>query len=97
MTIIKVPRKLRCGSRVYKLKMVDDLIIENGNVGEHRPHTGYIVIDKKTQNKTAVLLHEYLHAVDQNYLLNFDDNTIDRISHGMAEFLQGMKIKLDWD
>jgi len=95
---IKVPKKLKCGSQVYKMKQVDDLIIEQGNVGEQRPHTGYIVIDKRLQKqrKTDVLIHEYLHAVDQNYLLNFDDNTIDRVAHGMAELLQCLGIVLEW-
>ena len=97
MIKVKVPREVKIGSFVYKVKLEEDLSMTQGNVGEHRPHFMEIVIDERTKNKTPVFLHECIHAICYNYTMGIIDDDIDRLSHGMAELLQSIGVELDWD
>jgi len=95
---VKVPETLKSGSATYQFKQVEGLIIERDRDGEYRPYQSEIVIDSKLskQAKTPTLIHEYLHAVDRNYHIGFDEDTIDRVANGMAEFLQCLDIEIEW-
>jgi len=95
---VKIPETLKCGSITYQFKQVEGLLIERDRAGEYRPHQSEIVIDRKLskQAKTATLIHEYLHAVDRNYHIGFDDDTMDRIANGMAELLECLGIEIEW-
>jgi len=95
---VKIPEVLKCGSITYQFKQVESLLIESDRAGEFRPHRSEIVIDSKLSipAKTPTLIHEYLHAVDRNYHIGFDDDTIDRVANGMAELFQCLGIELEW-
>jgi hypothetical protein len=97
MIKIKQPKKLKIGSYVYKVKVEDDLMLTQGNSGEHRPHYMEIAIDKKVKSKTPVFLHESLHAINDNYVLHLDEDTIDALSHGVSEVLDNLGIAIVWE
>jgi len=94
---IKSPERVKIGSFVYNVKLEKDLSMTQGNVGEHRPHLMEIVIDDRTRSKTPVFLHECIHAICANYTINIDDDTVDRLSHGMAELFDNLNIEIEWD
>ncbi len=97
MIKIKPPKKLKIGSFVYKVKFEDDLMLTQGNSGEHRPHYLVITIDRKVKSKTPVFLHESLHAINDNYVLHLDEDTIDALSHGVSEVLDNLGIAIVWE
>lgn len=95
--MLKIPKTVKCGASTYQVKMVDDLIITDGNSGEHRPYTRVIAIDKRSSFKTQTFIHEYLHAINTNYRTELDDTNLDRVAGGIAELFQSLGIEIDWN
>jgi hypothetical protein len=95
---IVVPDKLKCGAYIYDLRMVKDLVVSSNQVGERRPHYSEIVIDEvlHPQQRDVTLLHEYIHLVDDVYVLHLEEDDIDRLAMGFMEFLQSLGIELEW-
>lgn len=94
---IKPPSKIKIGSYVYKVKLEKDLIVMQGNIGEHRPHKLEIVVDECARSKTPALIHEVVHAICDNYCVKLDDADTDRLAHGFTELLDNLGIKIDWE
>ena len=95
---IKVPRKIKLGIYTYKIKFDPTLQLVNGNIGEHRPNKGEIVLTsyQSDTSKILTLNHEVLHHISSQYQLDLDEREIERLAHGFAEYMQSLGIELDW-
>ncbi len=46
--------------------------------------------------KVLTFNHEILHHISAQYQLDLDEKEIERLSFGLAEFMQALGIELDW-
>ncbi len=86
------------GIYTYTIKFDPTMQLTEGNVGEHRPFKGEIAL-ASYMPKTARILtlnHEILHHISDQYRLHLDEDTVDRLAFGWAEFMKALGIELDW-
>jgi hypothetical protein len=96
---IKIPRKIKLGIYTYKIMFDKTMILVDGNVGEHRPNSGVIALAPHMSNAGLYqsFNHEVLHHINSQYKLGLDEDAIDRLATGWAEFMErGLGIQLDW-
>lgn len=94
---VKVPKTIRIGVYNYEIKFVD--LDDYGLLGQCLTDEGLIKIaPRKPSGVTNVsFLHEVTHAVNDVYRCRIEDDNIDRIAHGIAEFLfNNLGIEFDW-
>jgi hypothetical protein len=96
---LKVPRKIKLGIYTYKIKFDKTMVFTTGNCGEHRPADGEIAL-APGQSSTALsqcFFHEVIHHINSQYKIGLDEDNIDRLATGWAEFTErGLGIQLDW-
>jgi len=95
---VKIPRKIKLGVYTYTIKFDNTMQLTAGNVGEHRPFRGEIALAPYMSNTAKILTlnHEILHHVSDQYKMHLDEDAIDRLSFGWAEFMQSLGIEFDW-
>ncbi len=95
---VKIPRRIKLGIYTYKIKFDPTMQLTEGNVGEHRPFKGEIALAPYMSNTARILTlnHEVLHHISEQYKLHLDEDTIDRLACGWAEFMKSLGIELDW-
>ena len=99
MLQVKVPRVIKLGIHRYRIRFDHTMLMVNGNVGEHRVSSGEIALDPHMaqSSMTHVLNHEIMHHINQQYKCGLDEDGIDRIAMGWAEYMErGLGIKYDW-
>ena len=94
-----IPKKVKIGPITYKVTEVNDMM----SVMEGQTATGSIdflnctirLYSKMTiEKKWAVLMHEIMHAIDENFSLSLSEETTDRLAVGIAEVLTENKMGL---
>jgi len=65
---MKIPKTLKIGGHIYKIKMVDSSELEGFVGGVHRFKDNLIKIDKDLADsqKISCFFHELLHAINGN-------------------------------
>ena len=96
---IKLKPEVPLGGLSYQLKFKPHLKFDEATIAVTRWHKGTITMDERTgrQERLLTLLHEYLHCVDGSYQCNLDEAQIERLAHGMNEFLvRYLGLTFDW-
>ena len=96
---VKVPKQIKIATHPCQIFFKSNLLIDENKFGYAHRRLQRICIEPSSpiSVKNVTLLHEILHYIDDIYHINIDDNTIDRIAQGCAEFLfNNLDIELDW-
>lgn len=86
-----LPAKIVCGAYTYKVRHVTRLT--NGDhvrlKGQAAHGDGEIRLDRGMtfQHQRETLLHEVLHAVEEERSLDLTENAVNQLSHGLAATL----------
>lgn len=73
-----IPNKIKIGGFNYNCKEEENLIRDNGNLGESCSNALTIKVDESLplQQKESTLLHEIIEQINSNYELNLEHNQI---------------------
>jgi len=95
---VKVPKEIKLGIYRYKIKFDKTMQLVSGNVGEHRPSNGEIALAPYMSEPSRIITlnHEVLHHISDQYRMHLDEDAVDRLAFGWAEFMQSLGIELDW-
>ena len=99
--LVRLPKTLKIGYAVYKVRRVPDLRDEGGAAlwGSRNPNFVEIRIDGVLvdghPHLFATLLHEVLHEVNDQCRLHLDEDNVNRLANGLAAFLQDNKLLRD--
>ena len=95
---IKVPQSIKIGNFNYNVKFTEHMKVDENWRGSCSQRRGLIEIDPiggDSMNRT--LIHEVIHMIGFNYECGFDEDTVTRIAHGVAELIfDNLGIGLDW-
>lgn len=87
-----IPKKIKIGPITYKVIEIDDM----NKVMESQTAVGSVDFVKSEirlysglshDKKWAVLMHEIIHAIDENFSLDFNEATTDRVAVGVIDVL----------
>lgn len=81
---------IKIAGYLIKVKDIDNLIVETGNLGEYSPTAQEIRLDTSltTQQRQEVFIHEILEAINNIYDLNLDhDNQLCKLSVVLHQIL----------
>ncbi len=95
---VKIPREINIGTYKYIVKL-DSNLPDFGLLGQCQTDDGIIKLspEQNINVRNVSLLHEVTHAIKDVFRFDADDDTVDRIAHGMAEFLfNNLEIEFDW-
>ena len=97
---MRLPKKIKIAGFIYTVKRVDvieNITVEKGKncAGSYSALEEEIEIQKGYGNiEPQILLHEVLHAIDFSYNNErLDEETIERLSQGLYDFLRNNKIE----
>ena len=96
---VKIPKEIKIGSHNYRVKYKPFLSKDSGFRGtiEHRLQEIWIDPENPPSQRDATLLHEGLHLISTVFSCSLDDDAIDRVAEGLAEFLfNNLGIEFDW-
>lgn len=95
---IKLSSRIRIGATNCRIKYVPHLEVDNRERGYLLKRTGEIGIEPELSDemKNRTLIHEVIHQIDENYVIDITENDIERMANGFYEFLQNLHIELDW-
>lgn len=99
MVKIKVPKEIKSCTHPYKIKFNPRLWIEESLQGCINHITQILTIESALpqSQRDETLIHEILESINKHYRLRMDDDTIERMAHGFAEFLfSELGIEFDW-
>ena len=94
----RVPRRVRIGALSYGVKFTPHMKLDDDLKASCNQRTGIIQIDPDCgQIMNLAFLHEVVHMIDINYGCGLDEPTIDRLAHGISEFIEkDLFVELDW-
>jgi hypothetical protein len=99
-TVFKVPRSLHIGPYVYKVRSDAEAVTRCEAAGAiglcgRDNHRIDVQPDLKQPAKTKVILHEVLHAVDDQYNDGKCCEDVDHLAKGFTQVFEQMGIRLD--
>lgn len=97
---IKVPKEIKMGVHPYQIRFNRYLWMEEQLQGSVNRIKQIVEIeaDLPQSQRNVTLLHEVIHIINDIYSLRIDDDAIDRLAQGWAEFLfDNLGIKFNWD
>ena len=95
----KVPKIIKIGAQWVEIKCERGLGELHGKRGQARIDQCEIAIDQEGKDsiKTATLIHEILHFIDDVYnSYRFEDYEVQALANGIAILLDDLGIELDW-
>jgi len=96
---IKVSKEIKIGAHSYKVVYKKHLGKDQGFRGtiEHRQEEIWIDPENPLCQRNCTLLHEAMHLISGVFSIGLEDDAIDRVAEGMAEFLfNNLGIEFDW-
>lgn len=96
---VKIPKQIKLGVHSYGIRYNSHLRCDEGSVGcsRHRSQVIEIEPDQADSQKYETFIHEVLHIIDRQYSCRLDEDDVDRIAEGFADFLfNNLGIELDW-
>ena len=97
---VKIPREIKLLTHTITVKFDPKAVYSAGTCGITKHIYKEIILDNYNLPKSEldqVFLHEYLHVVERHFAVKLDDNDIERISEGLANFLfNNLGIEFDW-
>jgi len=88
--ILKVPKHIKLGPYIYQGIFSRHLKHDDGLVGALQLRTELLKLDPSASHtaQEVTFLHEGLHGVNNVMALGLDEDTVDRLAHGLLQFLQ---------
>ncbi len=98
---MKPPKEIKVGGHRYKVVYNDPSIRYSDNLkGYHDPNYKIIKVDPglpTESDKTEVLIHEVLHAINYVYLANeITEKELDALGQGVFQVLSDLGLEIDW-
>jgi len=95
---MKIPKKVKIGGKTYTVSMKkaakdahELYILENRAEVWYKEQKILIYDDMNTETKEEVLLHEIIHAINDNMYLGLDEETTQRLATGFYQVLKDNK------
>ena len=92
---MKIPKKLRIDGENW-------IVLKNKNLIRNESARGMITYDKKliqldsNSTRTATsLLHECIHAIDNNAALDLSEEQVKRLAHGLYAIIRDNKLNFN--
>ena len=99
MVSIIIPEIIKLGAHSYRLSFDPHLWQDEDKSGltHHRLQEINIELAVPPSNRDETLLHEVLHIIDLLYRCRLNEDDIERLAQGLADFLfNNLEITLDW-
>ena len=95
---VKIPREIKIATHSYRVEFNPLLWHEESLKGMANHIKQVIQIDPVLAHsqKTVTLLHEINHVINDTFRCKLDEDEIDKMAQGQAEFLDCLGIELDW-
>lgn len=100
MIKVKIPKKIKMGALMSKVKMSPLLRSDNGWRASLNQRTGVLEVDTELagQIRDRSFYHEIVHKIDINYECGLNEENISRIANGLYEWEHdNLKIELSWE
>ena len=98
---VKIPNKIKIGSREYRVLLEPRLVREQGNRGETRWDREEIALDSNLNltQRSVSFIHECVHIIDEHACgrANLSEELTSGLAEGLFQLLKdNLGIELDW-
>ncbi len=97
--IVKVPKEIKSYSHPYRIVFKENLWLVDEHQGDIDHINQVIRLEPKNppSQRAISLIHEVLESVNRHDRCRMDDDTIERLAHGIGEFLfDNLGLEFDW-
>ena len=96
---VKIPKEIKIGTLDYTITLDPYIWKEDAQKGQVNYMKLTIKLDPQIpeSQRSLTLIHEVIHIVCDNYNVHLDEDDVDRLAHGIGEFLfNNLDIEFDW-
>lgn len=97
---VKIPKQIKIGSLRGNIKYTPFLKGDNNWRASYNERSEELEIDSSYINQESIrdrsFMHEVIHMIDINYEVGLDERAINKIAHGMIEFMREIGLEFDW-
>ena len=97
---IRIPKQIKIGTHTYKVIYDRSIRTDDDRIGEcnHRTQTIEIEPNLPPSRQDQTFLHEVGHLIRKVYVMQEDEDNIDRTAQGFADLLfNNLGIEFVWD